>query len=177
MGPICFSKLAPSPATRQNFQEKLNKLPLFPQHLKPAHQSSPPPHSDHTSQLPRGPLSGNSEERLTERGLSLMPEQTSNGLAISTSLAEVSAAAATQSKPCSFVKVLVPVFLQHCGVFSGVFVSKESCWTIGTRPPQSLLHPGGRVKAPRLPSNCGCGKFPEAWEKRRAWPPQCQAFS
>ena len=80
-----------------------------------------------------------------------IPYQTSRG--ISTSLAEVSAAVATQSKPCSFIKVLVPVLLQRCGDFSRAFVTKESPWTIGTLPPKGLLHPGGRAKAPRLP---GC---------------------
>lgn len=49
-------------ANGQNLQEKLNKLPLLPPHLKPAPYSRPPPHPDHTSQHPLGLLSGNLEE-------------------------------------------------------------------------------------------------------------------
>lgn len=108
----------------------------------------------------------------------MLPEQTSGGVAFSAFLAEVSAAAATQSKLCSFVKVLVPVLFQGCGDFGRAFVAKESSWTIRPPPSKSLLHPRGRAKAYKLPGGPALVDVESSMRpgrKGELGPPQCQA--
>lgn len=78
---------------------------------------------------------------------------------------------ATQSRPCSLLKVLAPVLFQGREAFSGTFVAKEISWTIGLPSLKMLPPPWREGRGSHTfgsPGLCGRGKFHEAQEIRRA---------